>query len=267
MLTYPEIDPVALAVGPITVHWYGIAYALAFLCAGGIAAYRSRQPWSPVGVKQVEDSVFYCAIGVILGGRLGYIFFYEFSRFLAEPLWLFKIWEGGMSFHGGFLGVCGAMVVFAKRNGLYFRQLSDFVAPLCPLGLLFGRLGNFIGQELWGRETSGWWGMVFPNDPLGLVRHPSQLYHACLEGFLLFVILWLLSRRQRPMGFISGVFLIGYGCFRFIVEFAREPDAHLAANLLFGWMTRGQLLCVPMLIVGGVFIWSAYRHHPLKAAK
>jgi len=267
MLRYPEIDPVALAIGPLSIHWYGIAYALAFICAGGLAFLRSRQPWSPIGTKQIEDLIFYSALGVIIGGRFGYVFFYEFSRFLAEPLWLFKIWQGGMSFHGGFAGVCAAVIYFAKRNGIPILRLGDFVAPLSPLGLFFGRIGNFIGQELWGRETEGWWGMVFPNDSLGLVRHPSQLYQACLEGLLLFTILWLVSRKQRPAGFVSGVFLVGYSVFRFFVEFAREPDAHLADSLLLGWMTRGQLLCLPMLIIGSVLIWNAFRQRPSTTLK
>ena len=250
MIPYPEINPVAIAVGPLQVHWYGIAYLASFILVWRLGVVRTRQSWSPVTKQQIEDLVFYCAMGVILGGRFGYVFFYQFERFLSEPLWLFKIWEGGMSFHGGFLGVLFAAMWFARKNGIRFFHLTDFIAPVVPVGLFLGRLGNFIGQELWGRPTDGWWGMVFPADELQIPRHPSQLYEAALEGIVLFAILWWVSRKERPVGVISGMFLVGYGFFRFLVEFAREPDAHLAADLLFDWMTRGQLLCMPMMMAG-----------------
>ena len=254
MIPYPEINPVAISLGPLQVHWYGIAYLLSFIGVWRLAILRTRQSWSPVKKAQVEDLIFYSALGVILGGRFGYVFFYQFSRFLEEPIWLFKLWEGGMSFHGGFLGVCFAVIYFARKNKIRLLPLADFVAPLAPVGLFLGRLGNFIGQELWGRPTDGWWAMVFPADPLQLPRHPSQLYEAFLEGIVLFGILWLVSRKQRPAGLLAGLFLIGYGVFRFVVEFAREPDAHLADSLLFDWMTRGQTLCLPMIAVGGIFV-------------
>lgn len=250
MISYPDLDPVALAIGPLQVHWYGIAYLLSFLLVWRLGVVRTRQSWSPISKPQVEDLVFYGAMGVILGGRIGYVLFYQFDRFVAEPLWLFKVWEGGMSFHGGFLGVCFAALLFARKNGIRFLQLTDFIAPLAPIGLLLGRLGNFIGQELWGRPTDGWWAMVFPADPLQIPRHPSQLYEAVLEGVVLFVVLWLVSRKKRSVGVLSGLFLVGYGVARFLVEFVREPDAHLAESLLFDWMTRGQMLCMPMMMAG-----------------
>lgn len=257
MIPYPEIDPVALDLGAIKIHWYGIAYLLSFVGAWRLAVFRTRQSWSPVKKAQVEDLIFYSAVGVIVGGRFGYVLFYQFGRFLQDPIWLFKLWDGGMSFHGGFIGVALAVVFFARKNQINLLRLGDFVAPLAPVGLFLGRIGNFIGQELWGRPTEGWWAMVFPADPEKLPRHPSQLYEAALEGLLLFVILWLLSRKKRPAGLIMGAFILGYGAFRFIVEFAREPDAHLADNLLFDWVTRGQMLCVPMIVIGGLVIFYA----------
>lgn len=257
MIPYPEIDPVAFALGPLKVHWYGIAYLLSFVAAWRLAILRSKKSWSPVKKEQVEDLIFYSALGVILGGRIGYVLFYKFGDFLQDPIGLFKVWEGGMSFHGGFLGVVCAAVFFARKYRIRFLVLADFVAPLAPVGLFLGRLGNFVGQELWGRPTEGWWAMVFPKDQLQLPRHPSQLYEAALEGVLLFVVLWWMSSKPRPAGLLGGSFLMGYGLLRFIVEFAREPDAHLANSLLFDWMTRGQVLCVPMIVAGGVLIYYA----------
>lgn len=257
MIPYPEIDPVALSLGPLKVHWYGIMYLLSFLGVWRLFVVRSRQPWSPIKPDQAEDLIFYGALGVIIGGRLGYVFFYQFSRFLEDPLWLFRVWEGGMAFHGGLVGVLVALFILSRKYGVRFLQVGDFVAPMVPIGLLLGRIGNFIGQELWGRPTEGWWAMVFPNDPQQLPRHPSQLYEAFLEGIVLFVILWVFSSKRRPLGFVSGLFMAGYGLFRFIVEFAREPDAHLADTLLFDWITRGQVLSAPMIILGvGLIIWS-----------
>ena len=257
MIPYPEIDPVALSVGPLKVHWYGIMYLLSFVCVWRLFLSRSRQPWSPVKQDQVEDLIFYGALGVIVGGRLGYVFFYQFSRLLEDPLWLFRVWEGGMAFHGGLIGVLVALFLLARKWGIRFIRLGDFIAPMVPVGLFFGRIGNFIGQELWGRETQGWWGMVFPADKEMLLRHPSQLYQAFLEGVVLFLVLWFVSKKPQPAGFVSGLFLAGYGAFRFVVEFAREPDAHLADSLLLGWMTRGQILSTPMLLAGaGLVLWA-----------
>lgn len=257
MIPYPEIDPVAFSVGPLRVHWYGIMYLLSFIGVWRLFLVRSKQPWSPVKKDQVEDLIFFGALGVILGGRFGYVFFYQFPRFLEDPLWLFRLWEGGMSFHGGLIGVVVALFLLARKFGTGFIRLGDFVAPMVPIGLFFGRIGNFIGQELWGRETDGWWAMVFPADSEKLPRHPSQLYEAVLEGAVLFIVLWVVSNKPRPTGFVSGLFLSGYALFRILVEFAREPDAHLAEALVFGWVTRGQVLSTPMLLVGlGLVIWS-----------
>ena len=261
MLTYPDIDPVAVSIGPLDIHWYGLMYLLGLLGAWGLAMRRARRPWSPLKRAQVEDLIVYGAFGVILGGRLGYVLFYNFDKWLSDPFWLFRLWEGGMAFHGGLLGVIVAMYLYARRVGKPFLALTDFAAPLAPIGLGLGRIGNFIGQELWGRETDSAWGMIFPNDPLGLTRHPSQLYQACLEGLVLFVVLYSVTARSRPLGFASGLFLLIYGVFRYVVEFFREPDSHIGFDL-FGWLTRGQLLCLPMILAGLILIaWSLWRHH------
>lgn len=262
MLTYPAIDPIAFSVGPLSVHWYGLMYLCAFASAWWVAMARAEQPWSPVNKAQVEDLIVYGAMGVVLGGRLGYVFFYNFDHFLQDPLWLLRIWEGGMSFHGGLLGVALAVWFYARRlqrnnPNVSFLSLGDFVVPLVPLGLGFGRLGNFIGQELWGRATDVSWAMVFPRDPLGLPRHPSQLYQFALEGVLLFALVFWFSKKPRPAGAVSGLFLIGYGCCRFVVEFYREPDAHIGFDL-FGWLSRGQLLSVPMIVIGVALICFGY---------
>ena len=266
MWSYPEIDPVAFAVGPLQVHWYGIMYLLGFVAAWLLARSRCRRPWSPVQCGQVEDLIVYAAFGVIIGGRFGYVLFYNLDNWLSDPLFLFRIWEGGMSFHGGLLGVVGALWLFGRRRGQSLAALGDFVAPLVPIGLGLGRLGNFIGQELWGRPTDGWWGMVFPADPQQLPRHPSQLYEMFLEGIVLFAALFWFSRKPRPAGAVSGLFLVLYGLFRFVVEFVREPDSHLADQLLFGWMTRGQALCLPMLGIGLILLIWTYRRAARRAA-
>lgn len=260
MLNYPEIDPIAFALGPLKVHWYGLMYLFGFLVAWRLALARSRKSWTPVQPSQVEDLIMYGAVGVILGGRLGYVVFYNFDKWLSDPLWLFRLWEGGMSFHGGLSGVIIALLLYARKIDRPFLAVSDFVAPLAPIGLGFGRIGNFIGQELWGRPTESAWGMVFPNDPQALARHPSQLYEAFLEGLLLFAVLFIFSRKLRPAGVVSGLFLILYGVFRFMVEFVREPDSHINFDL-FGWMTRGQLLCVPMIVLGLLILkWALWTH-------
>ncbi|WKD50133.1 prolipoprotein diacylglyceryl transferase [Microbulbifer spongiae] len=261
MLTYPEIDPVAFAVGPLKVHWYGLMYLAGFIVAWWLALRRSTRPWSPVIKSEVEDLILYCAIGVVVGGRLGYMFFYNLPELIANPLSLLKVWEGGMSFHGGLIGVMLATAWYARKIGTTFPALIDFVAPLVPIGLGLGRLGNFIGQELWGRPTQGPWGMVFPRDPELLARHPSQLYQAFLEGLVLFAVLWWFSSRPRPRLAVGGMFVLLYGVFRFLVEFVREPDGHIGFDL-FGWMTRGQLLSLPMMVAGiALLVWS-YRTQP-----
>lgn len=254
MLIYPEIDPVAISLGPLQVHWYGLTYLVGFLAAWWLA--RRRADRIGLTKDQVGDLLFYSAVGVILGGRLGYALFYHFDRVLADPLWLFKVWEGGMAFHGGFLGVVVAVWLFARKHQINWIQLGDFIAPFTPIGLGLGRIGNFINGELWGRVTDVSWGMVFPGagaDP----RHPSQLYQFALEGVVLFALLWWFSRQPRPAGSVSGLFLIGYGTLRFLVEFTREPDAHL--GLLSAGLSMGQLLSLPMILVGAAFMFFAYR--------
>ncbi|QKT02974.1 prolipoprotein diacylglyceryl transferase [Ectothiorhodospiraceae bacterium 2226] len=263
MLTYPDIDPVAFSIGPLAVHWYGLMYLFGFAAAWWLGRRRARAPHWGIGAQQVDDLVFYNVLGVILGGRLGYILFYNFGEWMADPLMLLRVWEGGMSFHGGLLGVLIATWWYAHRNGYAFFQLTDFIAPLVPIGLGLGRLGNFINGELWGRVTDLPWGMVFPGAG-PLPRHPSQLYQFALEGVALFVILWLYSARPRPTMAVSGLFLIGYGVFRFLVEFAREPDAHLG-YLAFGWLTMGQVLSLPMILVGVGLFWLAHKRAPAGA--
>jgi phosphatidylglycerol:prolipoprotein diacylglycerol transferase len=258
LLRYPTIDPVAVQVGPLAIHWYGLTYLAAFAFAWWLATLRARRPDLVVQRAQVDDLIFYAAMGVVLGGRLGYVLFYGLDRWLVDPLWLFRVWEGGMAFHGGLLGVLVAVWLFARKYQLHYADVLDFVAPLVPLGLAFGRLGNFIGQELWGRAATVPWAMVFPADPLQLARHPSQLYQAALEGLLLFLLLLWYSRRPRPRLAVGGLFLIGYGVLRFTAEFFREPDAHIGF-IAMGWMTQGQLLCLPMVLCGLWLWWRAQR--------
>ena len=253
MLVYPEIDPIIFALGPLKVRWYSMMYLLGFMAAFWLGRRYAAKLWSPLRADQVEDLIFYGALGAVLGGRVGYVFFYGFERLLQEPLWALKVWEGGMSFHGGLLGVLVALVLFAKKIKQPLGLVCDFVAPLAPIGLGLGRLANFINAELYGRETDVAWAMVFPSDPYGLTRHPSQLYQFGLEGVLLFVVVWWFSWRQRPAWSVTGLFLIVYGVARYTVEFFREPDASLA----FEWMTRGQLLSLPMILLGLVMLISA----------
>lgn len=258
MLYAPNIDPVAVKLGPLSVHWYGLAYLAGFVLAWLLASRRARREFSPVKPEQVEDIIFTGALGVILGGRFGYVLFYNFEKFLGDPLWLFKVWEGGMSFHGGALGVIVAMVWYARKHRIHFGQLWDFIAPLVPLGLFLGRCANFLNQELWGRPTDLPWAMVFTRtDPALLARHPSQLYEAGLEGVLLFAILWIFSSRPRPTFAVGGLFLFFYGVFRFCVEFVREPDEQIGFAAL-GWMSRGQELSLPMIAAGLGLIIYAY---------
>lgn len=260
MLNYPHIDPVLVSLGPLKIHWYGVMYLVGFLAAWLLARSRSQRTWSPVRKDQVEDLVVYAAFGVILGGRCGYVLFYNFDKWVADPLWLFRLWEGGMAFHGGLLGVIVAMALYARRVGQTFFEITDFMAPLVPIGLGLGRVGNFIGQELWGRPTQLSVGMIFPRDPDQLARHPSQLYQFALEGLALFGILWLFSRKPRPVAAVSGLFLFFYGAFRFAVEFVRQPDDHIGFDL-FDWVTRGQILSLPMLGAGVILIAWAYWWH------
>ena len=263
MLTYPSIDPVALSLGPIQIHWYGIMYLLAFTFAWFLALRNSQRPWSPVKKTQVEDLIVYGAFGVILGGRLGYLLFYSADKWLADPTMLVRIWEGGMSFHGGLIGVGIALLIYSRKYQISFLSLVDFATPLVPTGLFFGRIGNFIGQELYGRPTDVPWAMVFPADPQQLARHPSQLYEAALEGLVLFFIINWYARKPRLYGEVTGLFLILYGAFRFMIEFVRQPDAQFVGQSAlvesFNWMTRGQTLCIPMILLGLWFMRVSLR--------
>jgi phosphatidylglycerol:prolipoprotein diacylglycerol transferase len=264
VLIHPQFNPVALSLGPLSVHWYGLMYLLAFLQFWGLGRQRilthpqlSQAGWT---VQQLDDLLFYGVLGVIAGGRLGQVLFYEPGYYLTQPLQIFAIWRGGMSFHGGFLGVLLAMWLYARKTGRTWLEITDFIAPLVPLGLAAGRIGNFINGELWGRaaDPSLPWAMVFPwvDD---LPRHPSQLYQAGLEGLALFVVLWLYSGQTRARGAVSGVFLIGYGVLRWIAEYFRSPDEGI-----FGFsytVSMGQWLSLPMIVVGIIFIVIANRQH------
>jgi len=254
-MVFPHIDPVALSLGPLQIHWYGLMYLFGFVGAWLFGRARAeRFGWT---VTEVEDLLFYGAIGVIVGGRLGYVLFYDLAANLEQPLNIIKIWQGGMSFHGGLLGVLAAFAWFAKQTGKRFFEISDFMAPMVPIGLLTGRIGNFINSELWGKVSDVPWAIVFPNGG-PLARHPSQLYEAALEGLVLFVILWLYSMKAKPVGAVSGLFLLGYGSFRFLVEFVRIPDPQYG-YLAFDWLTMGQVLSLPMIILGLFFIVRAYQ--------
>ncbi|QRN02496.1 prolipoprotein diacylglyceryl transferase [Legionella sp. MW5194] len=255
MLPFPSIDPVAFSIGPLQVHWYGLMYLLGFVMAWLLAHWRAKRYALDWSSEQISDLIFYAAIGVILGGRLGYMLFYGTQQLLANPLSLFRLWEGGMSFHGGLLGVMVALALFARKTKKTFLQVGDFIAPLVPLGLAAGRAGNFINGELWGRVTTVPWAMVFPHSD-GLPRHPSQLYELGLEGIALFILLWWYASRPRPTGRVSALFLIGYAMSRMVVEFFRVPDVQLG-YLALGWLTMGQLLSIPMLILGLWLWWRA----------
>jgi len=257
MLTAPQIDPIALQLGPLAIRWYGLMYLVGFIGGWWLGRSRARRDGSGWRPEQVDDLVFYVALGVILGGRIGYVFFYGFEQLLADPTFILRIWQGGMSFHGGLLGVLVAAWLLGRKQGNGFFGVTDFVAPLIPVGLAAGRLGNFINGELWGRASDLPWAMVFPYAG-PLPRHPSQLYEFALEGLLLFAMLWLYSARPRPRMAVSGLFLVGYGACRSLVELFREPDAHLGF-LAGGWLTMGMLLSLPMLVAGTVLMVMAYR--------
>jgi phosphatidylglycerol---prolipoprotein diacylglyceryl transferase len=260
MLIHPQFDPVAIALGPLKVHWYGLTYMVAFMGAYFLTVHRIQRPafahlnWSR---QMVEDLLFYCVLGVVLGGRLGYILFYKPGYYFAHPGEMLAVWQGGMAFHGGLLGVMFALILFARRHGRHFFELADIVVPCVPFGLAAGRMGNFINGELWGRaaDASLPWAMVFPQDPSGIARHPSQLYQFGLEGLTLFMLLWLYARKPRQRGAVVGMFLLGYGIFRFIAEYFREPDSFL--GLLALNMSMGQWLCIPMIVLGALFVVMA----------
>lgn len=278
MIFLHQIDPVAVSLGPLRVHWYGLMYLLGFLLAWWLGRRRIRAGRLP-GVDEdgFGDLLFYGLIGVIVGGRLGSVLFYDFNTYLQNPLQVLKVWEGGMSFHGGLIGVLVAAWLWSRRHRRHFFDTMDFLAPLVPPGLGFGRIGNYIGGELWGKYTRGDWGVVFPSglpepyrslDPVALkaqfeagaldayARHPSQLYQAVLEGLVLFCVLWWFSAKPRPRYAVSGLFALLYGGFRFLVEFVRVPDAHLG-YLAFGWLTMGQVLSLPLVALGLFLLWRS----------
>ncbi len=257
---FSQIDPVAFSLGPLSVRWYGLMYLFGFAFAMWLAGRRADAPNSGWTRNEVSDLLFYGFLGVILGGRIGYVLFYNFDLFLADPTYLFKIWTGGMSFHGGLIGVITAMIWFAHKTKRHFFTVADFVAPLIPFGLGVGRIGNFMNGELWGRVTDVPWAIIFPEagpEP----RHPSQLYQFALEGVVLFIILNLFWRKNPPRGAISGMFLLFYGLFRFLVEFVRQPDSQL--GLYFQEISMGQILSTPMIIIGALMIWVAYKRPQL----
>jgi phosphatidylglycerol---prolipoprotein diacylglyceryl transferase len=266
MWTHPQFDPVALSLGPLKVHWYGLMYLLAF--GGFLLLARLRVQHHGFAARgwerrDVEDLLFFGVLGVVLGGRLGYVLFYKPGYYAAHPLEALAVWQGGMAFHGGLLGVIMAMALFAWRRQRPFLEVTDLIAPCVPLGLAFGRLGNFINGELWGRaaDPSLPWAMVFPQSGTLLLRHPSPLYQFLGEGLLLLALLWLYARRPRGLGQVSGAFLIGYGVLRFLAEYFREPDAFL--GLLAANLSMGQWLCLPMILAGATLWWRGRNPHDL----
>lgn len=289
MIYLHQIDPIAVHLGPLQVHWYGIMYLIGFGLAWWLGQRRVRAGRLPgVSEQAYGDLLFYAMLGVVLGGRFGYVLFYAFGDLLRDPLMLLRIWEGGMSFHGGLLGVMAAALWWARKHRLHFFDVMDFVAPLVPPGLGFGRIGNYIGGELWGKFTEAGWGVIFPRAPEftnwtaqqiqsqyaagalnHFARHPSQLYQAALEGLTMFVLLWWFSSKPRPRYAVSGLFALLYGCFRFLVEFVRMPDAK-PGYIAFGWLTMGQLLSVPLILLGLYWLWRSRRSptlQPLVAPK
>lgn len=254
-MIHPQFDPIALQIGPLAIHWYGLMYLMAFaqfLLLGQLRVKQAQMKAQGFVARDLEDILFVAVLGVVLGGRIGYCLFYMPEFYFTHPLDIFKVWEGGMSFHGGFLGVLVALYWFAKKRGMTFFMVSDMIAPLVPFGLAFGRLGNFINGELWGRATDLPWAMIFPQAGDNIARHPSQLYQLAGEGVLLGLILWIYSSSPRKVSQTSGVFLIGYGFFRFLVEFAREPDRFLG-TLSLG-LSMGQWLSIPMILLGAFLL-------------
>lgn len=253
MFIYPNINPVAFSLGPIQVHWYGLMYLIGFITAWLLAHWRMKHYKLDWTSEQISDLIFYAALGVIIGGRIGYMLFYNFPELMQEPWTLFKIWEGGMSFHGGLLGVLGALWIFARKYKKTFWDVGDFIAPLVPIGLGAGRIGNFINGELWGRVTDMPWGMIYSHVD-DQPRHPSELYEVGLEGVCLFLLVWCYASKPRPAGRVSAVFLMGYAVCRLIAECFRQPDPQLG-YLAFGWLTMGQILSIPMFVLGFWLWW------------
>jgi len=267
MLVHPQFSPVALQIGPVAIHWYGLTYLVAFGLFLWLGAQRVKlaqfaaRGWTR---RDIEDLLFYGVLGVVLGGRLGYVLFYKFDHYAAHPLEIFAVWKGGMAFHGGLLGVMAAMALFARTRGRHFLEVTDLIAPCVPTGLAAGRIGNFINGELWGRaaDPNLPWAMVFPQSGTNIARHPSPLYQFALEGLLLFVLLWFYARKPRGLGQVTGAFGVGYGVLRFIAEYFREPDDFL--GLLALGLSMGQWLCVPMVLIGGA-MWLWGRRRPMPA--
>jgi phosphatidylglycerol---prolipoprotein diacylglyceryl transferase len=263
MLVHPNFSPIALEIGPLAIRWYGLMYLLAFVQFFMLGRYRIKRyahvAATGMTAQRVEDLLFYGALGVVLGGRLGYVLFYKPAYYLSHPLEILAVWQGGMSFHGGLLGVIVACWLYGRRRQIHSLDILDFVAPLAPLGLAAGRMGNFINGELWGRPSSLPWAMIFPQAGDNIARHPSQLYQFVGEGLLLFVLVWWFSSKPRARGAAAAVFAIGYAAFRFAAEFARQPDAFL--GFLAGGLTMGQLLCIPLLLVGGwLYLMPSQKH-------
>jgi phosphatidylglycerol:prolipoprotein diacylglycerol transferase len=248
LIIHPGFDPVAISIGPLSIHWYGLMYLAGFAAGLWLGRIRAARPGSGWQAAEITDLLFYIAMGVIVGGRLGYVVFYNPGFYVYNPLDVFALWDGGMSFHGGLLGVVLGIWLYGRKTRRNLFSMGDFVAPLIPPALLFGRIGNFVNQELWGRTTDLPWGVLFQTMP-DAPRHPSQLYEAGLEGVVLFIVLWWYAARPRREGQVAGLFLLGYGCFRFLVEFVREPDAHLGPVAL-DWVTMGQVLSLPMILIG-----------------
>ncbi|MDP6375042.1 MAG: prolipoprotein diacylglyceryl transferase [Pseudomonadales bacterium] len=271
---YPEIDRIIFSIGPLDVHWYGLAYLAAFACCWLLGRWQMEHRVAGWSREQLSDLVFYGAAGAVLGGRLGYTLFYATEQLVRDPLFLLRIWEGGMSFHGGFIGALTALWVFGRRkSGKDSLQVTDFVAPLVPIGLGLGRLGNFANTELPGRATDAAWGLIYPCAAVRdinpvctghwetFARHPSSLYQAFAEGLVLFALVWLVAARPRGVGVVSGVFAVGYGALRFVTEYFREPDAHIG-YIAAGWFTMGQLLSLPLIIVGILLVYSGRKTAP-----
>lgn len=256
MWSYPEIDPVLLSLGPFKIHWYAVSYLVGISLAWWVAGHRARTYKLPWNDEQISDLVFYAVLGVVLGGRVGYMLFYNLDFLVEDPLAILRVWEGGMSFHGGMLGVLLGMYLWGRRNGRTLFQVTDFMVIGVPLGLGCGRLGNFANTELPGRITEVPWAVIFPGESVG--RHPSSLYQFLLEGPVLFAILYIFARKPRPEMAVSGLFLACYGAFRFLTEFFREPDSHLSF-IAFGWLTMGQALSLPMVLIGAAFLVYSYR--------